>query len=313
MGGDDRRILLAEDDPVIRQLLLKFLELWGYQVTVACDGVEACRLLGSEDPPKLALLDWKMPGMAGVEVCRRIRAQRSEPYIYMILLTAHHRDEDIVAGLEAGADDYITKPFQKNELRVRLRAGQRIIKMHDELAAARQFYQEKASRDALTGLSNREEVLDCLQRELARCQRDGQCVSVIMADLDHFKKINDTYGHLAGDVVLRMTAQRMRSMVRPHDGIGRYGGEEFLLFLPGCSLRYAGDFANRLRIGISCEGMETPEGVIPVTVSLGVTATDSLHNWDEVALIKAADAALYRAKQKGRNRVETSAECLAAA
>jgi diguanylate cyclase (GGDEF)-like protein len=300
------KILIAEDEPVFRKLLEEMLVTWGYEVVVARDGNEAYQVLLSVDAPKLAILDWKMPGIEGIEICRKIRGDGKDQYTYMILLTSLQRDEDLVIGMEAGADDYIVKPFKHQELKVRLRAGRRIIELQDELLAAREILFARATHDALTGLLNHEEILAVLDKELARSERDAVCVSIIMADIDHFKKVNDTYGHLAGDAVLRMTAQKMQSMMRLYDSIGRYGGEEFLVILPECCMECATAFAERLRSCISLECMDTPEGMIPVTISLGMAESGREVKRDGRALVKAADTALYRAKKHGRNRVEVA-------
>ncbi|GFO58297.1 diguanylate cyclase response regulator [Geomonas silvestris] len=299
------RILIAEDEPAFRQILEKILTGWGYEVRVAEDGSAAYRILSGEDPPRLAILDWKMPGLEGVEICRRLREEKPEHYLYIILLTSQQREEDLVQGMEAGADDYLIKPFKLNELRVRLRAGRRIIELNEELLAARAILQEKATHDPLTGLRNREEILDALDKEFARVGRDGGCFTIIMADLDHFKEVNDSYGHLAGDEVLRISAQRMLRLMRPYDAVGRYGGEEFLLVLPECCGGCARAFAERLRAGLAERPMDTSEGAIDVTVSLGVAASGAAAGREGArGLIKAADDALYRAKANGRNRVE---------
>jgi PleD family two-component response regulator len=192
------------------------LAAWGYEVVVAENGNAALQILQSDDPPRLALLDWMMPGLEGVEVCRIVRGKKGEPYTYIILLTAQQSDEDLVTGMEAGADDYITKPFKHNELRLRLRAGRRIIELQNELLAARDTFRTKASHDSLTGLWNHAEILEILTHELSRAEREEKCVAVIMADIDFFKKINDTHGHLAGDVVLRSTAGKMHSLMRSY-------------------------------------------------------------------------------------------------
>ncbi|OGU06308.1 MAG: diguanylate cyclase response regulator [Geobacteraceae bacterium GWC2_55_20] len=301
------KILIAEDEPAFRRLLEEILVKWGYEVVVARDGNEAYQVLLSEDAPKLAILDWKMPGMEGVEICRKIRRDAGEFYTYIILLTSQQRDEDLVIGMEAGADDYIIKPFKHNELKVRLRAGRRIIELQDELLAAHKILYAKATHDSLTGLLNHEEILSILDKELARSGRDGVCASVIMVDIDHFKMVNDTYGHLAGDAVLRITAEKMHSMERSYDSIGRYGGEEFLIVLPECCLECAVAFAERLRSCISQDSMDTSEGLIPVTISLGVAVSGKEGRQDGHSLVKAADAALYKAKENGRNRVEVAA------
>lgn len=300
------RILIAEDDPSLRRLLEEQLSTWGYDVVVAENGIAALQILQSEDSPRIALLDWMMPGMLGVEVCREVREKADEPYTYIILLTCQQRDEDIVFGLEAGADDYITKPFKSNELRLRLRAGRRIIELQNELVAARDTFRIKASHDSLTGLWNHEEILRILTQELSRAEREEKCVGVIMVDIDFFKKINDTHGHLAGDVVLRLAAGRMHSQMRSYDFIGRFGGEEFLVILPECCLECAAAFAERLRLAVCSESIDTPEGLIPVTISLGVVSCSMDKKGNADFFIKAADEALYRAKENGRNRVEVA-------
>lgn len=297
------KILIAEDDSTTRQLLKAILVKWGYDVIGTKNGDEAWRELQSENAPRLAILDWKMPGMDGTDVCRKVRQEINEPYTYIILLTAQHRDEDLVTGMEAGADDYIAKPFRTSELRVRLRAGRRIIELQNELIAAREILKKQATYDSLTGLLNRGEILRILKNELAKADREGNSVALIMADIDSFKKINDTYGHVAGDVVLRLTSEKMLSMMRSYDFVGRYGGEEFLIILPGCNQQAAVALADRLRQAIGGTGMNTPEGIIPVTISLGVTLSD-MERLDMESLIRTADAALYQAKKKGRNRVE---------
>ncbi len=298
------RILIAEDDPATRRILDSKLARWGYEVLVTRDGNEAWLALETEDPPRLAILDWMMPGVDGVELCRRVRRKGGDLYTYIILLTARQDEEDIVTGMEAGADDYITKPFKAGELRVRLRAGRRIIELQNELIEAREVLREKATHDPLTGLWNHEEILVILDRELSRAERDNGCVSVIMADLDHFKTVNDTHGHLAGDVVLRLASRRMLSLVRDYDSIGRYGGEEFLIVLPGCDGVSALDLAERLRLSICGAGMDTADGMIPVTISLGVAMSGKWSFCNPEGLVRTADLALYRAKANGRNRVE---------
>jgi len=298
------KILIAEDEPAFRHLLEDILVKWGYEVVVAQDGNEAFQILKSENAPKLAILDWKMPGMEGIEICREIRKDAGENYTYIILLTSQHRDEDLIIGMEAGADDYIIKPFKHNELRVRLRAGRRIIELQNELLAAREILYAKATHDSLTSLLNHEEILGILDRELARSERDGLCVSIIMVDIDHFKQVNDTYGHLAGDVVLRTISHKMQAMMRMYDSIGRYGGEEFLVILPECCMECAAAFAQRLCSCISSDTIDTPDGMIAVTISLGVADSGKGGRQDAQALVKAADSALYKAKKNGRNRVE---------
>ncbi|MGK2907504.1 MAG: GGDEF domain-containing response regulator [Desulfuromonadales bacterium] len=300
------RILIAEDDPSFRSLMEVKLAAWGYEVVVAENGNAALQNLQADEPPRLALLDWKMPGLEGVEVCRIVRGKEEEHYTYIILMTAQQSDEDLVTGMEAGADDYIIKPFKLNELRLRLRAGRRIIELHNELLASRDTFRKKASHDALTGLWNHAEILEILTHELSRAEREEKCVAVIMADIDFFKRTNDTFGHLAGDVVLSSTAGKMHSLMRSYDFIGRFGGEEFLVILPDCSLEYASAFAERLRLSVSSDSIDTPEGRIPVTLSFGVAVSCKDRLKDASSLVNAADKALYRAKKNGRNRVEVA-------
>lgn len=302
------KILVAEDDSVSRRLLEVTLSKWGYEVIACANGSAAWDVLQQPEAPQLVILDWMMPLMDGLEVCRHIRQRAAEPYIYVLLLTAKSQKSDMITGLEAGADDYLTKPFDMQELRMRLRAGQRIINLLDELIFAREALREQASKDSLTRLCNRATVLDTLERELLRVQRqheDGKStmLSIILADLDHFKYINDTYGHLAGDAVLRETARRMCEVVRPYDCLGRFGGEEFLLVLADCDHSGAETLAERLRQIICGEAIMLAEGPVSVTLSAGV-ATSSGEASDAYTLIGAADAALYRAKRNGRNRIE---------
>jgi two-component system cell cycle response regulator len=269
------KILIAEDDPTSRRLLEATLIKWGYEVVVCSDGRQAWEGLRAEGALRFAILDWMMPHM-----------------------------EDLIVGMEAGADDYITKPFNRQELRVRLRAGRRILELQEALMTARDRMKDIASRDPLTGLWNRNEIFRILESELARTKREGSQLAVIMADLDHFKQINDTYGHLAGDSVLRATAAKMQEAVRPYDAVSRYGGEEFLIVVWDCEPGQAEAIGERIREFISGSPMDTSEGLLKVTISIGVATTTDFPDADPHRLLHAADAALYIAKDAGRNRVE---------
>ncbi len=302
------RVLVADDDPVSRRILANKLEEWHYEVVAVADGSEASRVLRQHDAPPMAILDWMMPGVTGPAVCREVRARDKEPYTYILLLTSRTEKGDLVEGMGSGADDYITKPFHAAELEVRLRAGRRILELQSALMAAREALREQATHDPLTCLWNRYSILEILTRELNRTEREATGLAVIMADLDHFKRINDTYGHLSGDSVLREAAQRMQSCLRSYDAVGRYGGEEFLLVLPGSSASGAAQFAERLRVCLSSEPVVISEGrAIQVTVSLGVAESGGRRRTPE-ELIHMADQALYRAKALGRNRVERGRE-----
>jgi two-component system cell cycle response regulator len=298
------KVLIAEDDMVSRRLLEAMLARWGYDVVITRDGTEAWQVLQGPDAPPLAILDWMMPGIDGVEVCRLVRQRVQEPYIYLLLLTTKGRRENIIEGLDAGADDYLTKPFDPHELQVRLRTGKRIVTLQAELIEARETLGIQASHDSLTGVWNRRAILERLETELARAEREGTPVAVVLADLDHFKRINDSYGHIAGDAVLCEAVNRMRVSLRFYDAIGRYGGEEFLMVLPGCTAQDAVNLADRLRMSIGRETVEITGGHIVVTTSLGVAASDTIPVLDAASLIRAADTALYRAKAGGRNCVE---------
>jgi two-component system, cell cycle response regulator len=302
------KVLIAEDDMVSRRLLEASLTRWGYEVAVTHDGVEAWQVLQGTDPPPLAILDWMMPGMDGVEVCRKVRQRGQEPYIYLLLLTTKGRKENLIEGLDAGADDYVTKPFDPHELQVRLRTGKRIVTLQAELIEARETLRIQATHDPLTELWNRRAILEILTNELARSRREGLSVAVVIADLDHFKRINDTYGHMVGDTALCEAVSRTRALLRPYDAMGRYGGEEFLIVLPGCTSQDAFKLADRLRIGIGQDPVKIPGGSTNLTSSMGVAASDAIATPDAMALIRVADSALYRAKAGGRDRVELATD-----
>ena len=297
-------VLIADDDTVSRRVLARMLTTNGYEVVAASDGDEAWQILEREDAPRLAILDWMMPGMTGPDLCRRLRGKKREPYTYVLLLTARTDKQDVVEGMDAGADDYVTKPFEARELQVRLRAGRRILDLQADLMEAREALRVQATHDPLTGLWNRYALLEALEREHSRAVREGTPLAVIMADLDHFKSVNDTYGHMAGDAVLREAAGRMQAAVRSYDLVGRFGGEEFLIVLPGTSAVNAAQLAERLRAAVAHVPVGHDLRNIPVTASFGVGASGPGLSGDPQTLIRVADEALYRAKEKGRNRVE---------
>jgi len=300
------KILVADDDPVSCRLLESLLRKWSYEVLVVHDGTEAWSALQADDAPRLALLDWMMPGMDGLEVCRRVRSRPSKPYVYTMLLTANDKIRNVVEGLDSGADDYVVKPFHPEELKARLRVGTRMLNLESNLVETREVLRFKASHDALTGVWNRGSILELLERELKRAQRDGSAVGVLLTDLDHFKLINDTAGHLAGDDVLRAVTGRLKAAVRGYDAVGRYGGEEFLVLLPGCDSANLGMKAEQLRNAVSSAPVETSAGPISVTMSMGGIVSSEWKTAGPDQLLRVADSALYRAKAAGRNRVEVS-------
>jgi two-component system, cell cycle response regulator len=298
------RVLIAEDDHISQRILESFLTKWGYEVCVASNGNEAWNMLNSDDAPRLAVLDWMMPGLEGIQVCRNVRARVDRPYVYIILLTARGLKQDLIEAMNAGADDYLTKPFDAEELRARVHVGQRIIQLQDDLIAARDELRFQATHDALTNLVNRGVVLEVLLRETARQKREGGALAVMLCDLDHFKDVNDRYGHQAGDAVLEEVARRLANTVRVYDTVGRYGGEEFLIVLPALDGVDALNLAERLRHTLESHPIPIPGGSLTVTVSLGVAASSAQFPFEPSTLLHAADIALYRAKENGRNRSE---------
>ena len=303
-------VLIAEDDPIFRRILQSWLQKWNYQVTALKNGADAWSALQQEGSPQMAILDWMMPGLDGIEVCRRIRSHQQGSYKYVLLLTANESKQDVVAGLEAGADDYLTKPFDVNELRARVRAGKRILELQGALMKAHGELQFEAAHDHLTGLWNRGAIMDLLHRETQRTIRVGEPLGVMMADLDYFKRINDSYGHQTGDAVLREVTHRLLKSVRNYDYVGRYGGEEFLIVLTACAPADLVATAERMRAYVSEKPVDTEAGSIPVTMSIGLAtqhvAGSEVTTGEE--LVRAADGALYLAKANGRNRVERAPE-----
>ena len=291
------KILIADDDPLSLLYLQDVLQDWEYDVLTAADVETACNILLQPDAPLIAIIDWMMPGLDGVEVCRRIRAAVKNRYIYLIMLTSRVETEFVVEAMNAGADDFISKPFVLEELQVRIRAGRRIGELEQEL-------RKRADHDALTGFFNRGAIIEILQKEISRQARGLDPVSIIFADLDHFKRTNDVYGHLAGDAVLREVSRRVGAVLRPYDSLGRYGGEEFLIVLPACESGGAVEVAERVRKVVAAHPITTDFGAIPSSLSIGVAVADKGQAMSLNGLIKLADNALYRAKQRGRNRVE---------
>lgn len=296
------KVLIADDSAPSRTLLKAALVRWGYDVIPVADGAAAWEVLASDDPPPMAILDWVMPKMTGPDVCRRVRETRREPYTYLLLLTSKHTKDEIVEGMDAGADDYVVKPWDEHELQVRLRAGKRIIDLQMDLLRAREELRERASKDLLTMLPNRAAIADVLEQEFSRCHRDRSTVGIILLDIDHFKKINDTHGHFAGDAVLRETALRLRSNMRTYDQVGRYGGEEFLIVLPSCEMDQAAMQAERIRGMLYDTPMIIDGAELRVTASFGVTVANGIAGTPDV-YVRVADEALYKAKATGRNRV----------
>ncbi|MEI6726107.1 MAG: diguanylate cyclase [Actinomycetes bacterium] len=294
------RILIAEDDSTSRLLLTRVLEGWGYEVAVTSDGAEAWEALQAEGAPRLAILDWMMPGMDGVDVCRRVRALETLHPPYLILLTALGDKDSVVKGLEAGADDYVGKPYDPDELRARLEVGRRMIELNDQLLEAQHAAEILASTDALTGVLNRGAIVDELERELERAAREKSPFGLGMMDIDHFKLVNDTLGHAAGDAVLREVVRRALDVLRPYDTLGRFGGEEFLVLVPGAGRGKLGEVLERIRRAIGSTPIVVDGHELTVTVSIGGAVQEDA---SADHLIARADDAMYAAKGQGRDRV----------
>lgn len=303
------RILIAEDDPVSRRLLQATLTKLGHEVVVAGDGKEAWQILKSEDTPRLAILDWMMPGMDGVQVCQEVRKGQQEPYIYIILLTAKDQKQDILKGFNAGADDYVVKPFDMQELGVRLNAGIRILDLQTRLYIAQQSLEKQATHDVLTGLPNRLLFSDRLTQKLHEAKRSESMLAVMFLDLDHFKMINDTLGHSVGDLLLTQVSERLTKLMRESDTVARMGGDEFTVLLPDIeSPKKAAAVARRVLDSL-CKpySLNGREHFVSVSIGIGLYPSDGN---DVETLVRNADTAMYRAKEKGRNRWQLFTESL---
>jgi diguanylate cyclase (GGDEF)-like protein len=315
------KILVAEDDPASRVMLQSMLHKWGYEVLAVQDGTQAWEALQAEDPPQLAILDWMMPEPDGPQICRLVREKLApQPdseqdlnglsldqsgYIYLILLSAKAEKEHLVQGLEAGADDYIPKPFNAEELQARLRVGQRIIELQTRLLNTQAQLQQLARVDHLTCSYNRRAILELLKKELERSTREQAPLSLAMLDIDHFKRVNDQFGHQIGDLVLQECVRRADEALRKYDLLGRFGGEEFLLILPNTNLQQAEKICSRVQESICDYPIKAQGKEISCTVSLGFSTWEEGLSLDK--LIMRVDAALYKAKEQGRNTVCSSA------
>lgn len=292
------RILIADDDDVSRLELEALLTRHGHEVVAVSDGTEAWEVLQGEDPPRLAVLDWLMEEMDGVEVCRRVRERSELRNVYLILLTSRRDKEFILAGLRAGANDYVSKPFDSEELLARVHVGAQMVDLHAELTARMHELDALATTDGLTGIANRRTFQVCLEAECLRTSRYPAPLALMMLDVDHFKSLNDTYGHQAGDEVLKAMGRLLASSSRNTDFVARYGGEEFAVILVNTDKSAAMGAAERLRARIEAE--RWPHRA--VTASIGIASWGAgADNADE--LIRQADKALYFSKKHGRNQV----------
>lgn len=295
------KILIAEDDTTSRMILEAVSKKWGYDPVAVADGSSAMQVMQQGDAPNLAILDWEMPGMSGLEVCRKIREKSTSNPPYLIILTAKGEKADIVKGLDAGANDYVAKPYDRDELQARIRVGRRMVEMQMELLEARDALEHEATHDSLTKALNRSAILSGLEKELNRAARRNSGLSIGLCDIDHFKKINDTHGHQVGDDALCRFVDAIQGNLRVYDLVGRYGGEEFLVVTPDAGKSAAEGLYERLRSRVEGTRFSTRSGEIQMTVSIGVAGIETGNTVDSI--LAAADAALYQAKGEGRNRV----------
>lgn len=294
------RVLIAEEDTVARRVLETALSEWGHEVTGCADGASALRLLMGALPFDYALLDWSLPELDGPNICRAVRKQ--SPSTYLLLLCKPGADQAPLAALDAGADDALAKPVEADLLQLRLRAGQKVLDLRRELAAAQDMIRVKTSQDPVTGLWNREALIENMERELERARRESAPVGFVLLDVDDFRLVNDTLGRLAGDGTLRQVGQRLRRSLRPYDVLGRYSGDQFLAILPGCDVPLAQALAERLRTAVSAQPFTLDEGTIRVSLSVGVAAAGGMQEQCPAdAMARAAEAALYKAKQPGQH------------
>lgn len=292
------KILIAEDDVISCRALQNQAEEWGYTVYTAHNGEDAWKII-KENDIRMAVLDWKMPKMDGTEICRKIRKHYEEHhtrYIYIIMLTARSLKEERIRGLAAGIDDYMTKPASFVELKIRLKNGERIIQLEDNRI-------NLASFDGLTKVWNRNKILEFFEEELERGRRDSRPTGIIMADIDNFKTVNDTYGHFIGDKVLVEVTTRLKSSIRRYDKIGRYGGDEIMIVLSNCRQGQLEQIADRLRRSVCKKEVKTKAGAIKTSVSLGAISSEMAPRTTSSFLLQASDNALYKAKKEGRNKL----------
>jgi len=299
-------VLIAEDDAPSRLILQSLLTKWGYTVTAAADGDEAWRILCYPKHPQLVILDWMMPGIDGTEIVRRLRVKEGDETHYVIIMTSGTSENSATQALEAGADDFIAKPFNNAEFRARVDVGRRVTHLHGALAekirrleAATETISRLARTDELTGLHNRRSFNESFTLALSSARRHGHPLSLIIVDLDNFKKVNDTFGHSIGDLVLKEFSNLLKELVRVEDIACRWGGEEFIILLPDTPREAAASLAERIRS--TFEKQTCSAAPLEVTASFGVVQLQKED--DENGLIRRVDKALYAAKLEGRNRV----------
>jgi diguanylate cyclase (GGDEF)-like protein len=295
------RILIAEDDITSRTMLAAVLRKGGHEIVEVTNGAEAWQVLQQPDAPAMAIIDWMMPEMDGLELIRRVRGIPTDDPPYLIMLTSKGEKADIIAGLDAGANDYLGKPFDAGELRARVNVGCRMIEMQVALIESREALTFQATHDPLTGMFNRRAILDHLHKQLSHARRHGEVLAVGICDIDHFKKINDAHGHQTGDDVLCGLAAIFKAILREDDTVGRMGGEEFLIVATIKTESDSLPFFDRVRSQVAGTALATRSGDLHITLSIGVAVAGLGNTMD--FLLERSDLALYQAKNEGRNRV----------
>ena len=301
----DFKVLVADDSRIYRKLVEHALSKRQYTVLFAKSGSEAIDLF-SEHQPSLVITDWMMPDLSGIELCQHIRNDLRQTYTYIIILTGITEKDKLVKGLAAGADDYLTKPFHSDELLARVGVGRRIVELHRQLEAKNLLLEELALTDPLTGLPNRRAIEDWATRQLSGAARYGFSFLVVLADLDHFKTVNDAHGHDAGDIVLKKFSEILKTNSRRSDICGRIGGEEFLFVLTHTTQENARVVVERIRAELEAAKFDFDGSSLTVTASFGLAGFEGTQAPDFNRLVSQADAALYSAKRQGRNRLELS-------
>jgi diguanylate cyclase (GGDEF)-like protein len=298
------RVLVVDDDELIRAQLGALLRMGGYEVMAAASGAEAIRIMAGRDC-QMVLTDWQMPDMDGLALCRQLRVEHTESYVYVLMLTVRNRQSDVLAGLAAGVDDYVVKGASPEEILARLQVGRRIIRLEQSLRRSTRENRRLAVTDSLTGARNRRYLSEYLNRELDRSRRHNHPLSVVACDIDSFKEVNDRFGHEAGDEVLRAFVARALGCIRSDsDWIARLGGDEFIVVLPETPLSAAIDIAATLRTILNGKPIGTFAGEVRITASMGVAAlqsADELARISVVELLRAADRGLYASKSVGKD------------
>jgi two-component system, cell cycle response regulator len=299
------RVLIVDDDELMATTLASLLVHADYDVHIARSGEEALRIM-SATPCKIVVTDWQMPNMDGLALCRSLRSRGNSAYVYVLLHTVRHSKPDVLAGLTAGADDYIVKGAPSEEIIARLEVGRRITRLEHSLRVSNREHRRLSVTDSLTGLRNRRYLMKYLPRELERSRRHNRPLSILSCDIDNFKRINDEFGHETGDEVLQAIAGRLTTCIREStDWIARMGGEEFMIVLPETNLSGASRVAEKVRSALAGQPIATRASILAVTVSIGATALETMVDLETVSimdLLRAADRCLYVSKHLGRDR-----------